>query len=103
MKPLPTDLEILNAIYELYYDEFTDYDRDPGSRDSKVFVPIDCDDIASDLGVDADIVFGRLYYYLEKKHRMKADDGSIVSLFVLVAGPDKHCVHFPYLASVLST
>ena len=103
-RPLPTDLQILNAIYDLYYDEFADFKPGPGRRGSKALVPINCADIASDLGVDSDIVFGRLYYYLDRKYRFKdADDGSIVPLFELMAGDDRHVVHFPYLASVLAT
>jgi len=52
---LAHDLEILNAIFKRYYEEFTRYDSDKTIRGTKAMVPIDCADLASDLGVDADI------------------------------------------------
>lgn len=69
MKKLTTDLEILNAIYEKYYDAFASYaDAHNQTRNSKVYVPIDIESIAESLGVDGDIIFGRLYYHLNKKY-----------------------------------
>jgi len=35
MKPIPTDLEILEAIYDRYYDDFTSYSEDKPSRSAK--------------------------------------------------------------------
>ena len=105
MKPIPTDLKILNAIYDRYYDAFSNYDEDPSSRNSKTFVPIDIAAIAKDLGVDADIIFGRLYYHLENKYgyeQTHGPQGARVYFFALNIGGEHHCVHFPYLASVLA-
>lgn len=102
MKP-PSDLRILRAIYKVYYREFSSFTSGAeGSRQSKVYVPIDCKRIASELGVDADIVFGRLYYYMEKRYGYKGSDGSSVSFFVMAVGQDNKCVNFPLLASVLA-
>lgn len=67
MRRVPTDLEILNVIYEQYYDEFSSYDKNSPTRSSKIYVPIDIGAIARRLH-DGDIVFGRLYYHLEKKY-----------------------------------
>jgi hypothetical protein len=103
MKKTPTDLELLNTIYERYYTEFTKYSEEERIRQSKIMVPVDCAEIANRLGVDGDIVFGRLYYHLEKKYGYTQDDGSKVRFFALAAGKDRHCVNFPYLASVLAT
>jgi len=102
MKKLPTDLQILNEIYEQYYNSFAKYTKDGKDRDSKIYLPIDIEMIAKRWKVDADIVFGRLYYHLNKKHGYKKDDGSSVHLFTLVAGKDRHCVNFPLVASVLA-
>lgn len=56
------------------------------------------------MGVDEDIIFGRLYYDLEKKYGYKRDDGPPVSFFVRNIGADElHCINFPYLASVLAS
>ena len=83
-KPLPTDLEILDAIYERYSDTFKAYDRPDGHerRGTKVYVPIDIERIASDFQVDPDIVFGRLYYHLDQKHRYRQDAAAEVNAAV---------------------
>jgi len=102
MKKTPTDLELLNAIYEKYYGQFAQYSQDEPDRDSKIYVPIDCSTIAKQLGVDGDIVFGRLYYDLENRYGYTKDDGSKVSFFALIVGKDRHCINLPLLASVLA-
>jgi hypothetical protein len=99
MRRLPTDREILEAIYRRYYPTFAD----SAARSSKVYVPVDLASIAREFKVDADIIFGRLYYYLDKKHGYKQDDGTLVPLFSLKVGEDSHCVNFPLLASVLAS
>lgn len=102
MAKIPTDLKILQAIYDRYYDTFRAYPDGSRGRSSKIFVPIDVKEIAESLDVDADIVFGRLYYHLNERFSYKRDDGSRVEFFALSAGDDRHCVNFPYLASVLA-
>ena len=102
MKRLPTDLQILNQIYEWYYDEFVKFTKENKERETKILVPIDIEKIAQKMKVDGDIVFGRLYYHLDKKHGYKKEDGSSVPLFTLIAGKDRHCVNFPLMASVLA-
>ena len=98
----PTDLKILQAIYDRYYDTFRAYPDGSRGRGSKILVPIDVKEIAGSLDVDPDIVFGRLYYHLNDRFRYKREDGSRVEFFALAAGDDRHCVNFPYLASVLA-
>jgi hypothetical protein len=102
MKKLPTDLELLNPIYENYYQKFTDYVEGDGGRDSKIYVPIDLKEIGKWVGVDSDIVFGRLYYDLNKRYGYVAEDQSEVPFFALAVGKDNHCINFPLLASVLA-
>lgn len=101
MKRLPTDLHILNVIYDRYYATFAQFEDGDASRDSKILVPIDIKQIAEDLNVDDDIIFGRLYYHLEKKHGYRNDDGSIVAFFTRDIPGHAHCVNFPLVASVL--
>ncbi|USD66865.1 hypothetical protein [Vibrio sp. SCSIO 43136] len=102
-KRTPTDLELLNFIYNNYYEEFISWaENGQNNRASKVYVPIDCDLLASQFGVDGDVIFGRLYYHLEKKYGYKHNDGANVHFFALKVGQDMHCVNFPYLASVLA-
>jgi hypothetical protein len=97
----PTDLQILSRIYNHYYETFASHLAESG-RDSKNYVPINLAMIAQELGVDGDIVFGRLYYHLDKKFGYRKDDGSWVHLFSLQVGSQRHCVHFPLLASILA-
>lgn len=102
MKKTPTDLELLNSIYEQYYDDFAQFSKVNNDRGNKIYVPIDCASIAEHLNVDGDIVFGRLYYDLENRYGYTKNDGSKVHFFVLRVGEDRHCVNFPLLASVLA-
>lgn len=99
MKP-PTDLEILEKIYDDYYSTFASYVK--GERTTKIFVPINIISIADHFSTDPDIIFGRLYYHLEKKYGYTQPDGSKVHLFTLWAGDDKHAVQFPLLAAVIA-
>jgi hypothetical protein len=98
----PTDLAILDTIYEDYYDSFAAFSKNPNDRRSKIYVPIDIESVADKLGVDADIIFGRLYYHLEERYGYARQDGVKIRFFALRIGEDKHCIHFPYLASVLA-
>lgn len=101
MKKIPTDLEILNEIYEQYYDDFAAYSKENPQRETKIFVPIDIEEIAESLDVDGDIIFGRLYYHLNKKYGYKNDNGSKVSIYATIQG-DGHSVNLPLVASVLA-
>jgi len=97
----PTDLQILNDIYDRYYQTFKTFVKGTPDRSAKIYVPIDCGKTAEALGVDGDIVFGRLYYHLEKKYGYAQKDGVRVHFFALRVGQDVHCVNFPLLASVV--
>jgi hypothetical protein len=93
---------ILEHIYTLYYEEFHNHSREVDSgRRSKIYVPIDCKVIAKRFDVDADIIFGRLYYHLEKKHGYTNEDGSKVMFFGNTNG-EGFSINFPLMASVLA-
>lgn len=102
MARLPTDLDILNAIYDRYYLVFASFDKSDPDRNSKVYVPIDIPAIAAKLKVDVDLVFGRLYYHLDQKYWYMRENDLKVHLFTPTIGTDKNAVNFPYLASVLA-
>jgi hypothetical protein len=53
---LPTDLQILEAIYDRYYHEFANFSTVTPDRPAKAFVKIDSAAIAAKLHVDVDIV-----------------------------------------------
>ena len=101
-KCLPTDIEILNTIYDEYYETFTSFTKGDSSRETKIYIPIDIALIAKKFDIDPDIIFGRLYYHLEKKYGYKKESDSHVHLFSLKTGKDSHCINFPYAASVLA-
>jgi hypothetical protein len=98
----PTDLKILKLIYKTYYKTYISFSRNNKTRETKIYVPIDSDLIAKKLGVDGDIVFGRLYYYLNEKYSYVESDGVKVKFFTLSAGNDVRCIQFPLMASVLA-
>lgn len=99
----PTDLELLDFIYNYYYDSYAEWsENEPKVRQSKIYVPIDCLLIARHFEVDRDVVFGRLYYHCERKYGYKQDDGSNVYFFGFKVGIESKCINFPYLASVLA-
>ena len=102
MKTPPTDRKILRLIHDKYYQDFCDYSDQQPSRSCKIYVPIDCQEIAKDLSIDPDIIFGRLYYHLNRKYGYTNDDNTNVHLFSLKTGSDKHTVQFPLLSAVLS-
>lgn len=99
---VPTDRAILNDIYDHYYKSFADFSAEVSERGSKIYVPVDIRGVSNRLGVDPDIVFGRLYYHMEKKYGYQRTSGENVHFFALSVGSDKHCVNFPLLGAVLA-
>jgi hypothetical protein len=97
-----TDRILLKEIYDTYLQTFCDFDEESKSRSNKIYVPIDCEAIAKKLGLDIDIVFGRLYYHLDRKHGYTDDQGAQTHLFSMRVGGDHHVIHFPLLSAVLA-
>ena len=102
MKYIPTDREMFETIYERYHDAFVAYNDDESVRSNKTFVPLDLEALATDLGMDTDVLFGRLYYHLNHRFAYKEDGGAEVNLFAIRIGGDAHCIHFPYMVSILA-
>jgi hypothetical protein len=104
---LPTDREILEAIYRRHSAQYEAVSRgdDTKSRDSKVYFPVDLAAVADDLRVDGNLVFGRLHYYLDRKHAYRNErDGSWTLLLWLRSDrPEgRHWINFPLMTSVLA-
>jgi hypothetical protein len=100
---VPTDLKILEYIYNEYYNDYSTYVRGDNTRSTKIFVPISIPKIAKHFKVDDDIIFGRFYYYLDPKYSFWDLDKTKKAFFH--RGTDekeKHCVNFPLLSSVLA-
>lgn len=100
-RKIPTDLEILDAIYEQCYERFASFDKKKPDRKTKIFVPFDLEDIADQLKVDGDIIHGRLYYHLNKKFGYNDQNGSKVLVYTWV-DDDGHSVNIPLVASILA-
>lgn len=66
------------------------------------FVPVDLRAVAVRLDTKPELLFGRLYYHLDRKHRYKQDSGVEVNLFLLNIDNKGHSVHFPYLSAILA-
>lgn len=93
-----TDLELLNTVQSLYESDFV-----KGRNDKTHFyIPIDCKYVAQEMKVDAEMVFQRLNFHLNKKYSYKQDDGSKVEFFAFEVGGVKHCINYPYLCAILA-
>jgi hypothetical protein len=107
MKRVPTDREILEVIHERYYVQYTEVSSglDVQVSDNRIYLPVDLAAVAADLEVDGNIVFGRLYYYLDQKYAYRTQEGAWVHLFWLRFGSPQgnHWVNFPVLTSVLAS
>ena len=99
---LPTDREILRCIFELYAPAYPG--KDPGEARGKndPYLPINAHEVAARLNCSPEMLFGRLYYHLDAKHRYTQDNNAKVHLFSLKVGSEMHCVNFPFLAAVLA-
>lgn len=97
---LKTDYEILNCIYESYYSEYAAFQNGDRSRAAKMYVPIDIDLMATKLDMEGDLLFSRLYSFLNDRYGVNSEMKS--PLFSLRVQDDIHCVHFPLLASILA-
>lgn len=102
MNKLPTDREVLRSIYELYENSYPGIPQDGVRGVNDPYVPIDLRLVAKKLNLKPELVFGRLYYHLDAKHRYKQSDGVSVPLFGLNIQGKGHSVNFPYLASILA-
>jgi len=102
MSTLPTDRDILKCIFEMYESAFPGKETEGAYGKNDPYMPIKIHDVSARLGCSAEMLFGRLYYHLDAKHRYTQDGGARVHLFSLKVGDQMHCVNFPYLAAVLA-
>lgn len=101
MKKIPTDYEILTEIYNRYQDVFREYATEDPDRIARIRVPIEINKIAEEVGVDEDMVFGRLYYHFNKKYSYRDENGERITFFTSLKF-EGMAVNFPLVASVLA-
>ena len=100
MNNLPTDREILSCIFDMYCSAYPGKPAGSERGENDPYMPIDIKALAARLGCNAELLFGRLYYHLDAKHRYKQDNGALVPLFYLDVKDKGHSVHFPFLAAI---
>lgn len=101
MKKIPTDHEILTEIYNRYQDTFRAYATEEPDRIARIRVPIDIHTVAEEVGVDEDMIFGRLYYHFNKKYSYRDENGERITFFTSLKF-EGMSVNFPLVASVLA-
>lgn len=101
MNLLPTDRQVLKCIFEMYEPAYPG-ETNWGTGVNDPYVPVDLRAVAAKLGTKPELLFGRLYYHLDAKHRYQQDGGAWVNLFHLNVENKGHSVHFPYLAAILA-
>lgn len=102
MAKLHTDREILRCIFDMYSAEFPRENVEAG----RVFISIDIPAVAAKLGVDKNLLFGRLHFDMgtRLRHRDPKDPNvTVASLFEPQLGSQRHVVNFPYLTAVLAS
>jgi hypothetical protein len=124
-KTVPTELQVLRTIYELYHEVYSDFDRNDEGRNryTSNYVPIDITAVGRQLDADPHVVFGILYYVLDGKHgqekfeRDLGSEGTMVRVpFFLHSWPphiaaalpphfadERHLVHFPMVAAIYAS
>jgi hypothetical protein len=95
---IPTERQVLRCIYDTYEPKFPV----EGAQAGTVFVQIDMEAIARQLGCDKHVLFGYLYYHLDYKYRYPSGEKSHVHLFAPSAGELKNAINLPYLAAILA-
>lgn len=101
MEKIPTDLEILEEIYDRYYSDFRRFAKKDPERIARIRVPIDVSKVAEACGVSEDMVFGRIYYHFNKKYSYKNHKGEVTAFF----STEKFeglSVNFPLVASIIA-
>ncbi|HAT8183692.1 TPA: hypothetical protein ACGCQS_000969 [Legionella pneumophila] len=94
---IPTDMEILITIYTEYLGDFLNFNTENKNREEKIYIPIDIKKIAKTLKTDEELIFGRIYHYLNKKHSYDK-----TPLFEISMGKDRHVIQFPLMVSILA-
>ncbi len=99
-----TDLKLLETIQKEYANDYIKNmeDANNGVRNTRFYIPIDCQKVAKKMKADGEIVFNRLYFHLNNKYSYKDMNDNPVYFFVFEIDGLKHCINYGYLCSVLA-
>ena len=107
-KQLPTDRDVLRCIYEMYSPEYPKILGGQVRSENDPYVPININEVAAKLDTLPELIFGRLYFHLNRKYNYKMDSGDSVQLFILDIEDKKRSdvkidvIQFPFLTSILA-
>jgi len=99
---ISTDREILDRLFNMYASDFEAAQQAPDKDGNRIYVPIDIPAVAEQLGDNEHVLFGRLFYHLDQKHRYQQAGGAMVHLFSAQVGNARHCINYPLLCAVLA-
>ncbi|OZG71919.1 hypothetical protein BTA51_18100 [Hahella sp. CCB-MM4] len=106
MARTPTDLQILDLIFEHHLPDYLRAPHNDPVRQHKSYVPVDLEYVANFLGIDLTLLTSRLLDHLDKKYRYQVEKDSYVFLFSSAFGrgarQDQYVVNFPYLSSIIA-
>lgn len=100
-KHIPSDYEILSAIYDRYYTDFKSLVRSEPDRLHRIRIPIDVNEIAEMVGVEEEMIFGRIYYHFNKKYSYEDENGKQINFFSS-GRVEGLRLNFPLVASLLA-
>lgn len=97
---MPSDRQIFEAIYTMYVSDYVAQEHEQTHR--RVYFPIDLAAVANKLRCSTHLLFGRLYHDLAKRYDPETKPNVSGAIFAIQAGSDRHCIHFPYMVSILA-
>jgi hypothetical protein len=101
---LPTDREVLRAIYDCYRSDYPGNDFESGvSGPNDPFIKLDFAKLSNTLGCRPELLHGILYFHLNQKYGYEAKPNTFVRIFEKQVGDKSNCVNFPFLASKLAS
>ncbi|WP_243049333.1 hypothetical protein [Dyella sp. RRB7] len=97
---IPSDRQIFEAVYAMYVSDYLVQEHEQTQR--RVYFPIDVAAVAKKLRCSTHILFGRLYHDLAKRYDPATEPNVSGAVFLIQAGSDRHCIHFPYMVAILA-
>jgi len=101
LRQIPLDKDVLRCIYDTYESEYPGPLKNGSRGENDPYLPIDIEFISKKLHCKKELIFGRLYFHLDKKYRYANGERTSVPFFVSGSN-QRFLVNFPYLTSLLA-